>query len=125
LLPDTAQCPFGSTEPECLRPLGGLTLWEASLEVRFAIVGPLRAATFLDASDVSREVATIRFNFPHLSPGFGLRYGTPVGPIRLDVGYRLPFAQEVGEAELRPQEGDPDDVFGLPIAIHFGLGEAF
>ena len=50
---------LGSDDPECLRPLGGLSLWEASAEVRFPVFGNLRAATFLDASDVNREIATI------------------------------------------------------------------
>lgn len=126
LLPSTAACE-GSTNPppSCFRPLGGLTLWEASAEVRFPVFGPLRAALFVDASDVVREVAVIRFTYPHLSPGIGLRYVTPVGPIRLDVGYRIPYAQEVGVETIAEQEATRSTVFGLPIAVHFGLGEAF
>lgn len=124
LLPATVVC--GNSEaPECLRPTGGLTLWEASAETRFPILGPLRAAIFVDASDLVREVGSIRFNYPHVSPGFGLRYATPVGPVRLDVGYRLPFAQQIGKDELSRREGTPSTVLGLPIAVHFGLGEAF
>lgn len=125
LLPSTASCPLGSTDPQCYRPLGGLTLWEASLEVRFPVYGPLRSALFVDASDVTREVALLRSNHPHLSPGLGLRYATPVGPIRFDVGYRVPYAQKIGASELPLEEGNPGDIFGLPLAIHFGLGEAF
>jgi outer membrane protein insertion porin family/translocation and assembly module TamA len=127
LVPSTAACRIDipNTDPTCQRPLGGLTLWEASAEVRFPLFGPLRAALFIDASDVSRKIAELRFNYPHLSPGFGLRYATPVGPVRLDVGYRVPFAQEVGTEVLSYKEGEPSTILGLPIAIHFGLGEAF
>jgi outer membrane protein insertion porin family/translocation and assembly module TamA len=89
------------------------------------LVGPLRTVLFVDASDVSRERANIRFDYPHLSPGFGLRYVTPVGPIRFDVGYRLPYAQEVDKQTLQPTEGTQSTIFGAPIAIHFALGEAF
>lgn len=117
LLPATVSCGFQSKDPECLRPLGGLTLWEASAEVRFPIYGSFRAATFVDASDLVREVGTIRFNAPHVSPGLGLRYATPVGPIRLDVGYRLQIGEETEE--------NLGTIFGLPIAVHFALGEAF
>ncbi len=109
----------------CIRPIGGLTLWEASMEVRFPITGPLEAATFVDASDVTRNVADIRFTVPHLSVGPGLRYLTPVGPFRVDVGYRVPGLQQIGEVDLEVEEGDPGTVFGLPIAVHIALGEAF
>lgn len=123
---DRCQLADGQQLPnDCVFPLGGLTLWETSLEVRFPLGGPLDAATFLDASDVTRREVDIRFDFPHLSAGAGLRYATPVGPFRFDVGYRLPFAQEVGEENLRPEEGNPGTLLGMPVALHFGLGEAF
>lgn len=109
----------------CIRPLGGLTLWEASMEVRFPIAGPVFGATFVDASDVTRNVGEIRFTVPHISVGPGLRYVTPVGPVRLDVGYRIPGLQQLGEVDLERQEGDPGTVLGAPIAIHIALGESF
>lgn len=135
LVPTGANCSLeGRTvddlPPTCIRPLGGLTLWEASFEVRFPITTSLSGATFVDASDVTKGVAEIRFDFPHVSVGPGLRYETPVGPLRLDIGYRVPGLQQVGKAELRPDEGVPDEFsfFGLfeaPIAIHLAFGEAF
>jgi outer membrane protein assembly factor BamA len=114
----------------CIRPLGGLTLWEATAEVRIHVGGPVHVATFLDASDVTRSVGQIRFDVPHISVGPGLRYMTPIGPLRLDVGYRVPGLQQLGEKELEREEGTPEDLnlFGLarlPIAVHFALGEAF
>ncbi len=105
----------------CNRPLGGVTLWEASAEVRFPIASALRGVTFLDGSDVGRDL-TLSFLAPHLSAGMGLRYATPIGPVRLDVGYRLQFAQDFGEG---PYDPEPGDILGLPIAIHLTLGEAF
>ncbi|MEZ4373420.1 MAG: POTRA domain-containing protein [Polyangiaceae bacterium] len=127
LIPNETDCMSAPLPTRCTRkrPLGGLTLWEASLEVRFDIAGDFAGALFLDGSDVTTDVASIRFDFPHLSAGPGLRYQTPVGPIRADVGYRLPFAQEIGAENPRPEEGNPGTILGLPIAIHLGLGEAF
>jgi outer membrane protein insertion porin family/translocation and assembly module TamA len=57
LVPTGEDCgrPLDQLPAACIRPLGGLTLWEASLEVRFPVIGPLYAATFLDASDVTRR----------------------------------------------------------------------
>jgi outer membrane protein insertion porin family/translocation and assembly module TamA len=129
LTPTGANC-FAEPPPDtCERPLGGLTLWEASLEARipFPIDAPLWGVLFVDASDLNKEAGKFRLNVPHLSPGFGLRYMTPVGPIRLDVGWRVPGAQMLGKRELPPEEGLPgDDLFGLfPGAIHLAIGEAF
>lgn len=106
----------------CDLPLGGFTLWEASLELRFPLMGDLTGALFTDTSDVSDKKVDFRFNRPHLSVGVGARYDTPVGPIRLDVGYRVPGLQApAGSVD----EGVPEPTFGLPIAISFGIGEAF
>lgn len=105
----------------CDLPLGGFTLWEASLELRFPLTGPLSSAAFADASDVAAYRARFRFDRPHLSVGLGFRYETPVGPVRFDVGYRVPGLQ----APASPDEGVPGETFGLPIAASFGIGESF
>jgi outer membrane protein insertion porin family/translocation and assembly module TamA len=83
----------GISKPDALFPSGGLTVWEASLEVRYPISGDLGGVAFCDASDVSRYKFDIRLLYPHLSCGVGLRYGTPVGAIGLDVGVPIPGAQ--------------------------------
>jgi outer membrane protein insertion porin family/translocation and assembly module TamA len=108
---------------QCRTPTGGFTLWEASAELRIDVTGPLSVATFCDASDVSPQTTDIRLRHPHLSCGPGVRYDTPVGPIRLDVGYRIPGMQVLGG--LTPDEREPDTLFGIPIAVAFGIGEAF
>jgi outer membrane protein insertion porin family/translocation and assembly module TamA len=123
------RAPVDQLPDGCIRPLGGLTLWEASIEARipFPVDAPLYGVTFLDASDLTRTVGRIRLSVPHLTAGFGLRYVTAVGPIRLDVGYRIPGAQALGKSELPPEEGRPGgNVLGLfPGAVHLAIGEAF
>lgn len=113
-----------TTDPDpsvCDLPLGGFTLWEASVELRFPLMGALTGAVFTDTSDVAPTVPDFRFDHPHLSPGVGLRYATPIGPVRVDVGYRIPGLQ----APSSDDERRPNEVFGLPIAISFGIGESF
>jgi outer membrane protein insertion porin family/translocation and assembly module TamA len=105
----------------CTLPTGGRSLWEANAEVRFVIQGAFSVATFCDAADVSPFSTNIRLERPHLSCGAGGRYDTPVGPIRLDIGYRIPGAQYDSSSFERP----PDTLLGLPIALAFGIGEAF
>jgi outer membrane protein insertion porin family/translocation and assembly module TamA len=106
----------------CDLPLGGFTLWEANLELRFPLLGPLTGAAFSDASDVSASQIDFRLDRPHFSVGFGFRYETPVGPVRVDVGYRVPGLQAPAGA---PDEGTPSRIFGLPLAASFGIGEPF
>jgi len=119
----TGSCDATSEEVpgNCDLPLGGFTLWEASLELRFPITGPLRGALFGDLADVSPYRADFRFDRPHTSVGLGLRFATPVGPVRLDAGYRIPGLQAPESAD----EFEPDTLFGLPVAISFGIGEPF
>jgi len=104
----------------CRLPLGGFTLWEASVELRFPMGGPVEGALFTDGSDVSPQPLLFRWRF-HISSGFGLRYVTPIGPVRLDVGYRIPGLQ----AHDSSGEGTPTSILGAPIAVSFGIGEAF
>ena len=120
---------------DCSVPIGGFTLWELSNEVRFTVRGPLSAATFCDMGDVSPHPAgkgqAFRFDHLHLSCGVGARYDTPVGPIRVDVGYRVPFLQVLGfPSEMAAYDHDPSNgvqprILGQPIAIAVGIGEAY
>jgi outer membrane protein insertion porin family/translocation and assembly module TamA len=108
---------------QCQVPIGGLSRWEASLEARVDVSGPFSSALFCDAADVSADIADIRLMRLHLSCGLGARYDTPVGPIRLDVGYRIPQLQVISGPDSDPE---PEPLFGLlPVAIALGIGEAF
>ena len=128
----------------CSLPIGGFTLWELSNELRFTVKGPLSGALFCDMGDVSPKELSIRLDHMHLSCGVGVRYDTPVGPIRLDIGYRVQPLQVLGfpnetEAYLTGpgHHGDPANGFqptlfgnshganGLPVALAIGIGEAF
>jgi outer membrane protein assembly factor BamA len=114
-------CVDNPNSARCELPLGGFTLWEASAEFRFPLLGDLRGALFADAADVSPRRTDFRFDHPHLSAGLGFRYATPIGPVRLDIGYRIPGLQ----APKTGDEYEPGEIFGLPIAVSFGIGEPF
>jgi outer membrane translocation and assembly module TamA len=125
----------------CSVPIGGFTLWEFSNEFRFDIKGPLSAATFCDMGDVSPHILgqgqAFRLNHLHLSCGVGVRYDTPVGPIRLDIGYRIQPLQVIGyKNEIAAFNADPSNGLqptffggtsydGIPVAIAIGIGEAY
>ena len=89
-------------------PLGGLSLIEGSLELRRPIWEALGGAVFFDFGQVSLRSFHIPVSDLRFSAGFGLSYTTPVGPMRLDIGF--PF---------KPPPGDQ------PWQIHFSIGAFF
>jgi outer membrane protein insertion porin family/translocation and assembly module TamA len=111
-----------SDSGECSVALGGLSIWEASAEFRYSLGGPLNLAVFCDAADVTRRRFELSLGRPHLSCGPGLRYETPVGPVRADLGVRVPGLQVVSGSADEPA---PSEIFGLPIALTVGIGQAF
>jgi outer membrane protein assembly factor BamA len=112
----------GSSIDECSVALGGLSIWEASAEFRYVLGEAFNLALFCDAADVTRRRLGFSLARPHLSCGPGLRYATPVGPIRADLGVRIPGLQAPSGAASEPE---PPDILGLPIALTIGIGQAF
>lgn len=104
---------------------GGLRRWEASVEWRVPVTQRFATALFMDFGDVNRG-KSYRFNYIRAAAGFGFRYQTPVGPIRLDFGFLIPKWQIVGE----PPPPNAFNIFrfirgGVPGAVQFTIGEAF
>lgn len=118
-------------EDACSIPIGGFTLWELSSELRFRLGGPFSSSLFCDMGDVAGHRGELRFKYLHLSCGAGARYDTPVGPIRLDIGYRIQPLQVLGYRneqavwEAHRDEGRPARILGIPIAVSVGIGEAY
>lgn len=89
------------------KPTGGRSFAEASLELRMGITENFGIVPFVDAGTVSTG-PTPDFADVRLGAGLGIRYLTPFGPLRVDVG-----------VPLDRQPGDPS--FG----IYAGIGQAF
>jgi len=75
------------------QPKGGTRLLEGSVEFRFPVGGRLwEGATFLDFGQVWDEEANFALADVwadlKFTPGFGVRYFSPIGPIRVDLAYR-------------------------------------
>ncbi|MGH9457417.1 MAG: outer membrane protein assembly factor BamA [Thermoanaerobaculia bacterium] len=70
-------------------PLGGNAMLLANVEYRFPIFGQLQGAAFVDAGNVWRQIDLIDFEQVRYGAGAGLRYLTPLGPVRFDVGWNL------------------------------------
>ncbi|MFL5593876.1 MAG: outer membrane protein assembly factor [Gemmatimonadaceae bacterium] len=69
------------------RPLGGNFVIEASVEGRFPIWRDLIGAAFVDGGVVRQKTnPALPARRGAITPGFGVRYRSPVGPIRADIG---------------------------------------
>ena len=70
-------------------PFGGRTLVEASVELRYPIWGDLGGVLFVDGGEVNPDAFAFDASEFRFTSGFGLRYKTPIGPIRGDIGWQL------------------------------------
>ena len=128
------------------RPLGGNMVAEGSLEFRFPIplLTNLIGAKFLGAAFVDGGILAQNTNkaLPRskaaVTPGVGIRYISPVGPIRVDVGINpltreelTVLTEDVVNGQRTLVQVDNPRVF-LPVSgilsrlsLHLAIGEAF
>jgi outer membrane translocation and assembly module TamA len=97
-------------------PIGGNTMLAFSTEMRMAFRGRIGGVLFLDAGNVWADHRSVDLGDVRYAVGPGLRYQTPVGPIRLDLGYQLnpnDALRVSGNPQLRRWR------------LHFSIGQAF
>ena len=123
------------------RPLGGNFVAEGSVEARFPVWQQLIGAVFVDAGMVSQRTnPELAKKATAVTPGFGFRYRSPVGPIRADVGFNpgrtesLPVVTENivnGQKTLvtlqQRRTYSPTNGHGVlgRMVLHLSIGEAF
>jgi outer membrane protein assembly factor BamA len=129
------------------RPLGGRSVLEGSVEYRFPVWGPLIGAVFVDGAVVGQGIGELLAEGQAaVTPGFGARFHTPVGPIRVDLGIRptiterLPVVTETLDADGQrrlvrlDQRRDYDPLDGAQgifrqvlarLTLHLSIGEAY
>ena len=104
------------------RDLPGNYLFLTNFELRGMIWGNFGAVAFMDAGNVFRDIYfDSRFRLL-VTAGLGLRYRTPVGPVRIDVGFKVndfPASQLEGAGDVLKKESES---WGR---IHFGIGNSF
>ena len=88
-------------------PVGGKSKFEASIEIRTQFGKYIGTAFFLDAGNVHPEFSAFDVGQFRWAVGGGVRFLSPVGPVRLDAGRRL-----------------NDDNTAL-WQYHFSIGQAF
>ncbi|SDB36474.1 autotransporter assembly complex protein TamA [Bauldia litoralis] len=88
-------------------PVGGRSNFAVSGEVRYRISDSFGVVAFVDAGNAYRDIVPDVTNLK-VGVGGGIRYLTPVGPLRVDLA-----------VPLDPRRDDPS------IALYVGLGQAF
>ena len=71
------------------KPIGGRSLLELSGEVRLRLTETIGVVAFVDAGTVYSSTVPDFSETLRVGAGPGLRYFSPIGPIRLDVGFPL------------------------------------
>ena len=59
------------------------------MELRFAVIGELGGVFFVDFGQVYPAALEYRLEDLRYAVGPGIRYNTPIGPVRFDVGFIL------------------------------------
>ncbi len=126
----------GPRDPVTGFPLGGEALFFNSLELRVRLANErLGVVFFQDAGNVFSKIQRMRLlkftqssrldlDFNSLAAGIGVRYKTPVGPFRFDVGYNFnpPRYQVI-------PDGTPNGIPAPRRLPHFqffvGIGQSF
>jgi outer membrane translocation and assembly module TamA len=94
-------------------PRGGNSVLVLNAELRVPIWGDLGVAAFLDGGNVFRRMEDFGDGGLRGAAGFGVRYRSPIGPLRVDFGFKL-------DRRLLPN-GQQE----RPTALHISLGQAF
>jgi outer membrane protein insertion porin family/translocation and assembly module TamA len=97
-------------------PLGGFSMVELSSEVRVPLWRSLGGVVFVEAGNAFERSWDVNFRDLRADAGIGLRYMTPIGPIRFDVGYQLTPIDGL------LVNGVPEK---YPFRVHFSIGQAF
>jgi outer membrane translocation and assembly module TamA len=94
-------------------PIGGHAEIVLNGELRLALWRDIGVVGFLDVGNVFEFVNDVNLGKLRGGTGFGIRYKSPVGPIRVDFGFKLGALQTFGT--------DKEHRF----ALHISIGQAF
>jgi outer membrane protein insertion porin family/translocation and assembly module TamA len=144
LTPEELQACANDLEPNDFdeRPVGGNALFEGSAELRLPVSERLTVVGFIDAGQVWQGVDDdVRLV---ATPGIGIRFNSPVGPLRMDLGYNTTGTKSKPVVAVRAETGEivelEDEVAYDPftwdepsvltevwrrIQLQFSIGEAF
>ena len=102
-------------------PIGGNATVVLNGEVRVPVRGGLSVVSFFDSGNVFQRVSQLSISEFRNAVGFGVRYRSPFGPLRVDLGFKTrveTFTCTGNDNVARPcAESRP--------ALHISFGQAF
>ena len=105
-------------------PIGGRAVINFNAEIRQQLTGfipNLGIAAFLDGGQVWNDINNIGDRPIQFGAGGGIRYQSPIGPVRVDVAYKINPTDE----DLNIFNGEDFGSRWSRIGIHFSIGQAF
>jgi translocation and assembly module TamA len=109
-------------------PIGGTAIIAGTLEFRQRIAANWGGAVFVDGGQVSTGLKPLPNEF-RIGYGVGVRYYTPIGPIRLDVAVPTSRHSFVTRSQSVNANGGLTTTTGVvkddAFEIYIGLGQAF
>jgi outer membrane protein assembly complex protein YaeT len=101
-------------------PIGGNATVIFNGELRVPVAGGLSVVSFFDTGNVFQRVSTMNLSEFRNAVGFGVRYKSPFGPLRVDLGFKT-------HLEAFPCNSDNPAVTCLESrpALHISFGQAF
>lgn len=97
-------------------PIGGRSMMEVSTEARFGIRGKLSGVLFVDGGNAWIQAWDLNPRDLRWAVGPGIRYETPIGPVRFDLGLQL------NPIDGLVIDGNPEE---RKWRVHFSIGQAF
>jgi outer membrane protein insertion porin family len=93
-------------------PVGGDAVVILNAELRVPVYRAFGVVGFVDTGNVFARTTDINLGQLRTAVGFGVRYRSPFGPIRVDLGFKVHREEIAGILES-------------PSALHISLGQAF
>lgn len=113
-----------TASPNRFVPLGGRAKIFANFELRlpFPFLGSdWGTTTFVDAGYIGRQGLQVDPGAYQYGAGAGIRYTTPIGPLRLDVAFKL----NPTELDIRPPDPVAEPSFWRRTVVYFSIGNPF
>ncbi|PYQ69126.1 MAG: hypothetical protein DMG04_29465 [Acidobacteria bacterium] len=102
-------------------PIGGDATVVLMGELRVPVRGGLSVVGFLDSGNVFQRVSQVDLTELRGAVGFGVRYRSPFGPLRVDLGFKTHVAEFLCPTSDDPAKRCPES----RPALHISFGQAF